>query len=100
MICAKLDKNENLVTRSTTGYTERTHPHGARRLAQKDSEKLCPRKSPKTYFWQDEVLARVECQLLGGDEPMRPTQWPVLQVCSIVYVVYSIAMHACMHKHA
>ena len=76
MLVGKLDKNENKLTRRITGWFERRRPTGMRRLAQKDTPRLCPLYSPKTSYYRDEAIGRLFCELVDRTAPLPITAWP------------------------
>ena len=57
MYCGKLAKNENKWTRRTIAWFERARQSGQRRLAQKDTPRLCPLYSPSTDYWRSMTAA-------------------------------------------
>lgn len=76
MILAKLDMNEQRVTRYVTGYTKREKKTGMRRLAQNNSVYFEPRHSPKTNFFRQEALQRLHLELVDRDASLPLVPWP------------------------
>jgi len=76
MLCGKLDKNENRLTRRITAFFVRARSTGMRRLAQKDSPRLCPIYSPKTSFWRREADSRLYRALVDRTAILPPSNWP------------------------
>ena len=76
MLCGKLDKNENRLTRRITAFFVRARSTGMRRLAQKDSPRLCPIYSPKTSFWRREADSRLYRALVDRTAILPSSNWP------------------------
>ena len=76
MILAKLDMNEQSVTRYVTGYTKREKRTGMRRIAQTDSTYFEPRLSPKTDFFRQEALQRLHLELVDRKASLPSVPWP------------------------
>ncbi|KOO34542.1 hypothetical protein Ctob_016215 [Chrysochromulina tobinii] len=76
MLCGKLDKNENRLTRRITAFFVRARSTGMRRLAQKDSPRLCPYYSPKTSFWRREADSRLYRALVDRTAILPSSNWP------------------------
>ena len=79
MLVAKLDKNEGVLRQHIIGWSLRTRKSGARRIEQKQTCRLVPRKSTRTAAFRVEALGRLHRRLVDRNASMPDTDWPPLR---------------------